>query len=291
MESHELEIGRRYAYREKRGPHYPMLKVRLLDKVGRKGKIKIRFEDGPHPGLEEYVCTRQLVVPWGQRHEVLRDEKLAAALDEHAAQSRGSGARRSGKRGAGVDRRAGRGRRGRRHDDVRVRAAADHRPSRIDVRAGRPASARVPRPPRRRAPPAGGNRRSWRARSPPRNHRRSSATWMIKRRRCGFAATSPANAGGTATCARKRPASRSHVSGRARAGGRDASQGNRASAIARFTRRVRPRARGRSEQGAASASRPRRPVDGEKTIGAYAARSQNRIVACPEGLGHAGLPP
>jgi len=63
MESDQLEIGRRYAFREKRGPRYPMLKVRLLDKVGRKGKIKIRFENGPHPGLEEYVSTRQLVVP------------------------------------------------------------------------------------------------------------------------------------------------------------------------------------------------------------------------------------
>jgi hypothetical protein len=51
VESYQLEIGRWYAYREKRGPRYPMLKVRLLDKVGRKGKIKIRFEDGPHPGL------------------------------------------------------------------------------------------------------------------------------------------------------------------------------------------------------------------------------------------------
>jgi hypothetical protein len=86
MESHQLEIGRRYAYREKRGPRYPMLKVRLLKKVGRKGKIKIRFEDGPHSGLEEYVSTRQLVAPWGQRRAVLRDETLAAALDAHAAQ-------------------------------------------------------------------------------------------------------------------------------------------------------------------------------------------------------------
>ncbi len=86
MESHQLEIGRWYAYREKRGPRHAMVKVRLLDKVGRKGKIKIRFEDGPHPGLEEYVATRQLVAPWAQRHAVLRDEKLAAALDAHAAQ-------------------------------------------------------------------------------------------------------------------------------------------------------------------------------------------------------------
>jgi hypothetical protein len=87
MESHQIEVGRRYAYREKRGPHYPMLKVRLLDKVGRKGKIKIRFEDGPHPGLEEYISTRQLVVPWGQRREVLRDEKLGAAFEAHVAKA------------------------------------------------------------------------------------------------------------------------------------------------------------------------------------------------------------
>src|SRR6476659_5040064 len=87
MESHQLEIGRRYAYRERRGPQYPMLKVRLLDMVGRKGKIKIRFEDGPHPGLEEYVSTRQLVVAWGGRTAVARDEARAAALAEHAARS------------------------------------------------------------------------------------------------------------------------------------------------------------------------------------------------------------
>ena len=35
MESHQLEAGRWYAYREERGPRHAMLKVRLLDKVGR----------------------------------------------------------------------------------------------------------------------------------------------------------------------------------------------------------------------------------------------------------------
>ena len=84
VQADDLEIGRRYAYREKRGPAQAMLKVKLVEKVGRKGKVKIRFEDGPHPGLEEYVSTRQLVVPWGQRNAVLRDEKLAAALADHA---------------------------------------------------------------------------------------------------------------------------------------------------------------------------------------------------------------
>jgi hypothetical protein len=59
MEGHQLETGRTYAFREKRSTSSPMLKVRLLDKVGRKGKLKVRFEDGPHPGLEEYVSTRR----------------------------------------------------------------------------------------------------------------------------------------------------------------------------------------------------------------------------------------
>lgn len=61
-----------------------MLQIKLLDKVGRKGKLKVRFEDGPHPGLEEYVSSRQLVVPWGERRALLRDEELAARLEEHA---------------------------------------------------------------------------------------------------------------------------------------------------------------------------------------------------------------
>jgi hypothetical protein len=87
VQGDRLEIGHSYAYREKRGPGHPMFKVKLLDKVGRKGKVKIRFEDGPHPGLEEYVSTRQLVVAWGGRTAVMRDEASAAALAEHAART------------------------------------------------------------------------------------------------------------------------------------------------------------------------------------------------------------
>lgn len=46
MQGDELVIGRRYAYRERRTAASPLLKLKLLDKVGRKGKVKIRFEDG-----------------------------------------------------------------------------------------------------------------------------------------------------------------------------------------------------------------------------------------------------
>lgn len=64
METHALVLGNSYAFREKRRAGKPFLKVKLVDIVGRKGKVKVRFEDGPHPGLEEYVSTRQIVVPW-----------------------------------------------------------------------------------------------------------------------------------------------------------------------------------------------------------------------------------
>jgi hypothetical protein len=83
VESRELVIGRSYAYRERRSTTCPLLKVRLLDKIGRGGKNKIRFEEGPHPGLEEYVSSRQIVVPWGERKALLRDEERAARLEEH----------------------------------------------------------------------------------------------------------------------------------------------------------------------------------------------------------------
>lgn len=84
MESHALVIGRSYAFREKRSPACPLVKAKVLDKVGRKGKIQVRFEDGPHPGLEEYVSSRQIIVPWGQRKALLLDEQRAAALAEYA---------------------------------------------------------------------------------------------------------------------------------------------------------------------------------------------------------------
>jgi hypothetical protein len=80
MEGHRLEIGRTYAFREKRSTSRPLLKVKLLDKVGRKGKLKVRFEDGEHPGLEEYVSTRQMLCTWGDRKIVLRDEEREERL-------------------------------------------------------------------------------------------------------------------------------------------------------------------------------------------------------------------
>src|SRR6266571_3425251 len=43
----------------------------------------IRFEDEPHPGLEEYVSTRQIICAWSDRKTILRDEEREARLAEY----------------------------------------------------------------------------------------------------------------------------------------------------------------------------------------------------------------
>jgi uncharacterized protein (UPF0335 family) len=85
MDSASLTVGKLYAFREKRQPGVPFLKVKLLAKVGRGGKVQVRFEDGPFPGLEEYVHTRQLVVPWGERQAFIRDEERLEQIKKAAA--------------------------------------------------------------------------------------------------------------------------------------------------------------------------------------------------------------
>ena len=73
MQTSELVEGRFYAFHVRRSG--PLEKVKLIAKVGRRGHVKIRYEEGEHPGLEEYVQTRQLVVPWGEVRALLRDEE------------------------------------------------------------------------------------------------------------------------------------------------------------------------------------------------------------------------
>jgi hypothetical protein len=85
MEISALEVGRRYAFRAKRSVGEPFLKVKLLEIVGRGGKIKVQYEDGPHPGLSEYISTRQLSVPWGERQAFLKDEERHERLKTTAA--------------------------------------------------------------------------------------------------------------------------------------------------------------------------------------------------------------
>jgi hypothetical protein len=87
MEKQALVEGRFYAYRESGALGTPFLKIKLLEKVTGRPKVKVRFENGPYPGLEEYALTRRLVVPWGDRKALVRDEERLEQLQEHARRS------------------------------------------------------------------------------------------------------------------------------------------------------------------------------------------------------------
>lgn len=65
MQGNEIEVGHKYAMREKPSAGQPLVQVQLLEKAGRGGQVKIRRLSDPHAGLEEWVKTRQLMVPWG----------------------------------------------------------------------------------------------------------------------------------------------------------------------------------------------------------------------------------
>ena len=84
MQTSQLVEGRAYAFRTRRSG--PLEKVTLIEKVGRRGHIKVRYEEGDHSGLEEYVNVRQLVVPWSEVRALLRDEerleRISAAVVE-----------------------------------------------------------------------------------------------------------------------------------------------------------------------------------------------------------------
>jgi hypothetical protein len=77
----DLVPGRKYAVREQPHRRGPLIKAAFVGAV-RSGKAKVRWLDGEREGLEEWLATRALVCPWGQRREFLRDEERAAAIKE-----------------------------------------------------------------------------------------------------------------------------------------------------------------------------------------------------------------
>jgi hypothetical protein len=81
----ELREGMRYGFREKPRSRAPFIEVQLLQKVGRKGHVQVKYLSGPHPGLVEHVKTQQLVVPWGKHKAFLRDEQRLDAIRDHSS--------------------------------------------------------------------------------------------------------------------------------------------------------------------------------------------------------------
>ena len=80
MQDSDIIVGRQYAIRLTVSAGQPLYKVRVLEKLGRKRLVKVRHLADPHKGLEEYVQTRQFVVPWGEQRSFLRDEERLRRL-------------------------------------------------------------------------------------------------------------------------------------------------------------------------------------------------------------------
>ena len=81
MQESQIEVGHKYAMRVKVSAGEPLLQVQVLEKTGRRAQLKVKRLSEPHAGLEEYVKTRQLIVPWGERQAFLRDEERAQRFD------------------------------------------------------------------------------------------------------------------------------------------------------------------------------------------------------------------
>jgi hypothetical protein len=81
----DLGVGRKYVQRAKpQDAECPLRKIIFIGPA-KAGKAKIRHADGDLDGLEEWVPTRTLMCPWGQRQAFLRDESRWDALQQAAA--------------------------------------------------------------------------------------------------------------------------------------------------------------------------------------------------------------
>jgi hypothetical protein len=81
----EIVVGKKYGWRLKPSVPGPLGEIRVLEKVGRKGMIKIRHLGPPHAGLEEFVKTGSIIVPWNEQKAFLRDkERLRQAREASA---------------------------------------------------------------------------------------------------------------------------------------------------------------------------------------------------------------
>lgn len=85
MRRDDLVAGRAYALR-RNGARGALVKVSFRGTTYKR-QAKVRFEDGELAGLEDWVTTRELVCPWGERKAMLRDEERAARLQTASSES------------------------------------------------------------------------------------------------------------------------------------------------------------------------------------------------------------
>jgi len=80
----EIKAGTEYALRERRVAGTPFQRVRVIDHI-RRNKWKVEWID-PNPGLIDYVESVQLIVPWKERRDFLKDEENEERLRRHNEQ-------------------------------------------------------------------------------------------------------------------------------------------------------------------------------------------------------------
>lgn len=81
MVGSELKAGAEYAFRERPNTRTPLTRITLIQHV-RGARWKAKWID-THPGLVDYVTTRQIIVPWKEHKQFLQEEKDLACLREH----------------------------------------------------------------------------------------------------------------------------------------------------------------------------------------------------------------
>ena len=77
----DLVAGHKYALRQK-SDRTTLIEVTYRGLI-HGSQVKVRFDDGELTGLEDWVTTRELVCPWGERKALLRDEAHAEALEKN----------------------------------------------------------------------------------------------------------------------------------------------------------------------------------------------------------------
>lgn len=88
MDKRSIEIGGEYAFRDPPKPGVEFQHVKVLELVRTKWRVR-RIE--PNEGLEDFVKSANLIVPWKERRSFLRDEQRRADLARRCAhQWRGS---------------------------------------------------------------------------------------------------------------------------------------------------------------------------------------------------------
>ena len=76
----DIIIGEEYGYREKPQQKGPLRRVKILERV--RSQWKVEWIE-PNAGLQDFVKSNHLVIPWQQRREFLRDEASWETLERY----------------------------------------------------------------------------------------------------------------------------------------------------------------------------------------------------------------